>query len=54
MGILTTIIFWVVEIGFDIIFKFDSAKYIGATIGLSIGYIAKYILDKNFVFKESA
>ena len=27
-----------------------NAKYIGAVIGLSIGYIIKYFLDKRFVF----
>jgi len=49
-GGFTTIIFWGVEIGFHFIFKHESAKYIGAVIGLSIGYYLKYILDKKFVF----
>jgi len=50
MGVFTTIIFWGTEIIFDTVFDTDSAKYIGATIGLSIGYIIKYFLDKRFVF----
>lgn len=50
MGVFTTIIFWGMEIGFDLIFKSDYSKYIGAIIGLSIGYIIKYFLDKRFVF----
>lgn len=51
MGIFTTLIFWGFEIGFDYIFDSEIAKYIGAIIGLSIGYITKYFLDKKFVFK---
>ena len=51
MGVFTTLIFWGFEIGFDYIFDSEIAKYIGAIIGLSIGYITKYILDKKFVFK---
>ena len=52
MGIFTTFIFWGFEIGFDYIFSYENAKYIGAIIGLSIGYIVKYFLDKKFVFKD--
>ena len=50
MSVFTTIIFWGTEIGFDFIFDNDNAKYLGAVIGLSIGYIVKYFLDKKFVF----
>lgn len=52
MGVFTTFIFWGFEIGFDYIFENDYAKYIGAVIGLSIGYVVKYFLDKKFVFKD--
>jgi len=52
MGLFTTFIFWGFEIGFDYFFSDENAKYIGAVIGLSIGYIVKYNLDKKFVFKE--
>ena len=51
MGIFTTFIFWGTEIGFDLYFEEENAKYAGAIIGLSIGYIIKYFLDKRFVFK---
>lgn len=51
MGVFTTLIFWGFEIGFDYIFKSEGAKYFGAIIGLGIGYIIKYFLDKKFVFK---
>ena len=50
-GIFTTIIFWTFEIGFHIIFNFNLAKYIGAIIGLSIGYILKFFLDRKYVFR---
>lgn len=52
MGLFTTFIFWGFEIGFDFIFENDKAKYIGAILGLSIGYVVKYFLDKKFVFKD--
>lgn len=52
MGVFTTFIFWGFEIGFDAIFENEFAKYIGAVIGLSIGYVVKYFLDKKFVFKD--
>ena len=51
-GIITTFIFWGFEIRFDYIFEDKNAKYLGAVIGLSIGYTAKYFLDKELVFKN--
>lgn len=50
MGVLTTIIFWGTEIIFDAVYQSTHAKYIGAAIGLSIGYVIKYFLDKKYVF----
>ncbi|MDD3475330.1 MAG: GtrA family protein [Sulfurimonas sp.] len=52
MGLFTTFIFWGFEISFDALFVNENAKYIGAVIGLSIGYVVKYFLDKKFVFKD--
>lgn len=52
MGLFTTFIFWGFEIGFDYCFESENAKYLGAFIGLGIGYIVKYQLDKRFVFKD--
>jgi len=49
MGVFTTVIFWGFEIGFD--YMFDK-KYLGAIVGLGVGYIIKYHLDKKFVFKD--
>jgi len=50
MGVFTTIIFWGTEIAFDYLSQDPNAKYLGAVIGLSIGYVIKYFLDKRFVF----
>ena len=50
MGVFTTIIFWGTEIAFDKLFQGPNAKYLGAVIGLSIGYVIKYFLDKKYVF----
>jgi len=50
MGIFTTIIFWGSEIAFHALSQDPNAKYLGAVIGLSIGYVIKYFLDKKYVF----
>lgn len=52
MGIVTTVIFWVTEFAFDAWFATKTMRYVGAVIGLSIGYLTKYQLDKKFVFIE--
>ena len=53
MGVFTTMIFWISEIMFDKIWIDNTeAKYFGAVVGLSIGYIIKYFLDKKYVFIE--
>ena len=51
-GILSTIIFWGIESIFWIIWKTESMREIGAIVGLSIGYIMKYQLDKKYVFNK--
>ena len=50
MGIVTTIIFWAVELAFNRLFVFAASKYLGAAVGLTVGYTIKYFLDKRFVF----
>lgn len=49
-GVLTTLLFWGTEIGFDLLFGTRLARYAGAVLGLSIGYVIKYQLDRRFVF----
>ncbi|ETJ85051.1 hypothetical protein D028_1270 [Vibrio parahaemolyticus 50] len=50
MGVITTLVFWASEWMFDCWFETKQMRYIGAILGLSIGYITKYYLDKKFVF----
>lgn len=52
MGLFTTLIFWVTEMLFFYLIPNPNAKYIGATLGLALGYTIKYFLDKKFVFRE--
>lgn len=50
MGLATTVIFAGFEFGFNHIFATKEMRYLGGAIGLAIGYLAKYNLDKRFVF----
>lgn len=50
-GLFTTAIFWAFEFGFDAWFGTKAMRYVGAIIGLSIGYVLKYELDRRFVFR---
>jgi putative flippase GtrA len=50
MGLATTVIFWGTEFAFQHIFETDAMRYAGGALGLSIGYVVKYQLDKRFVF----
>jgi len=49
-GVATTVIFWGFEFGFDHLFQTKEMRYVGGAIGLAIGYVTKYQLDKRFVF----
>lgn len=52
MGIITTLIFWMTEYTFDCLYDNKIMRYLGAVLGLFIGYIIKYRLDKRFVFSK--
>jgi putative flippase GtrA len=54
MGVLTTIIFWAIELAFEHIYQTKEMRYLGGIIGLAIGYIIKYQLDKRFVFVKDS
>nr|WP_245243002.1 GtrA family protein [Pararhodobacter sp. SW119] len=49
-GIATTAIFWATETAFWAIWQTHTMREIGAVIGLTIGYVVKYRLDRAFVF----
>lgn len=50
MGVVTTVIFWGAEYSFWVIWQTDLMREVGAVLGLSVGYVCKYHLDKRFVF----
>jgi hypothetical protein len=54
MGLATTVIFWGFEFGFQYIFETKEMRYLGGVIGLAIGYLTKYHLDKRYVFRTEA
>lgn len=53
MGLVTTAIFWGFEGGFEYFFHDKTLRFVGAIIGLAIGYVIKYFLDKKLVFTAS-
>jgi len=52
MSSFATAVFWAVELSFDALFDFTAARYLGAAVGLTLGYSLKYELDKRFVFTQ--
>ncbi|MDF1855901.1 GtrA family protein [Pseudooceanicola sp.] len=49
-GIATTLIFWVSETTFLLVFDSVHMAQIGAALGLTVGYFIKYRLDRRYVF----
>jgi hypothetical protein len=52
MGGVTTVIFWGSEYLFQAAFATNFMRYVGGSLGLVIGYLIKYRLDKRFVFNQ--
>jgi putative flippase GtrA len=50
MGLGTTLVFWSIEFCANAIFHNEAGRLVGGALGLVIGYITKYQLDKRFVF----
>lgn len=50
-GVLTTAIFWSTEFAFDAASPNGRLRFVGAAIGLTIGYTVKYQLDRRFAFR---
>jgi len=50
MGLVTTAIFWGTETAFWLIWQTHFAREAGAVLGLAVGYVVKYHLDRRFVF----
>jgi putative flippase GtrA len=53
MGLVTTAVFWVTETAFWVVWGTDMAREIGAVLGLSVGYVTKYLLDRRYVFRRA-
>ena len=51
VGVVTTLLFWAFEFGFNAAFADKDMRYVGALIGLALGYYIKYRMDKRFVFR---
>ncbi|MFT3722008.1 MAG: GtrA family protein [Hyphomonadaceae bacterium] len=49
-GVFTTLLFWAVELAFHYIFQSAFMTYVGGAIGLCVGYVIKYNLDKHVTF----
>ena len=50
-GVLTTGLFWAIELAFVALGDAAWLRYAGAVVGLTAGYAAKYHLDRRFVFR---
>lgn len=53
MGLITTAIFWGTETAFWLTWKTDAMRELGAVLGLAVGYVVKYNLDRRFVFTDT-
>lgn len=54
MGVGTTVIFWGTETVFWLIWQTHTMRELGAVLGLGVGYVVKYNLDRRFVFSQVA
>ena len=54
MGLITTAIFWGSETLFWLVWGTELMREFGAILGLTIGYMVKYNLDRRFVFTDAA
>jgi putative flippase GtrA len=53
-SVATTLVFWGAEIVFWMAWRTHEAKYAGAVLGLTVGYVAKFGLDRVYVFRGAA
>ena len=52
-GVATTCIFWGFEAFFHFLIDGLYSRELGAVIGLAIGYVVKYRLDRTYVFSKA-
>ncbi|MGI9404454.1 MAG: GtrA family protein [Hyphomicrobium sp.] len=53
-GVFTTALFWATELVSAHVGQREIWRYVGAVVGLGIGYSIKYCLDRRFVFARTA
>ncbi len=53
LGIATTLIFWLSETVFWMLWKTHAMRELGAVLGLTIGYFVKFNLDQRYVFRRA-
>jgi putative flippase GtrA len=53
MGLVTTTIFWGAETAFWLVWHTAAMRELGAVLGLAVGYVVKYQLDRRFVFTDA-
>lgn len=51
-GMLTTALFWGMETTAAVLFRSHEAALLGGALGLALGYVAKFHLDRRFVFRR--
>jgi len=51
-GVGTTALFWATEFAFNAMTPDGRFRYEGAALGLGIGYVTKYFMDRHFVFGQ--
>lgn len=51
-GVVTTAIFWGTETAFALTGD-QAMRYVGAALGLTVGYTLKFHLDRRFVFRAT-
>lgn len=54
MSVFTTLIFWGTELGFHHFIPIPESAMWGAALGLCMGNLIKYHLDKKYVFTQGA
>lgn len=52
MGLITTSLFWAAETTFWLLWQTEGMRELGAILGLAVGYLVKYKLDRRFVFTD--
>ena len=52
-GLATTAIFWATESAFWLIWQTHAMREAGAVLGLAVGYVLKYRLDRAYVFNRA-